>query len=178
MKNFIILILIILLSGCKTTGSYDVYEISTHKYSTVYQFKNSKSVVFNDSITKERFIGNSLRTPFLPSKEDIIQVNKKLEKKYLSYIKKRYTGFDFDGLADEDYYRDEDKKTLKEAKDIQSQMKYLNKQFAGYKDSLGRKLIIIKIIKPDEKQIDIEKYWVGDMISLKYNLSEGKFAFD
>jgi hypothetical protein len=178
MKNLIILILLIFLSGCKTTGSYDVYEISTHKYSTVYQFKNSKSVVFNDSITKEWFIGNSLNTPFLPTNEDIIKVNKKLEKKYLSYIKKRYTGFDFDGLADADYYRNEDKKTLKDARAIQSKMNHLNKQFAGYKDSLGRKLIVIKIINPDEKQIDIEKNWVGDMISLRYSVDESMFVSD
>ncbi len=174
MKNLIITALLILFSGCKTTGSYDDYEISTHKYSTVHQFKNSKSVVFNDSITKEWFIGNSLRTPFLPSNEDIIQVNKKLEKDYLSYIKKRYINL-YKSLPDADYYRDENKKTLKDAKAIQSQMKYLNKQFAGYKDSIGRKLIAIKIIKPDEKQID---NWVEEMISLKYSFDESMFISD
>lgn len=169
--------LLILLSGCKSTGRYDVYEISKHKYSTVYQFKNSKSVVFNDSITKAWFVGNSLRTPFLPTNEDIIKVNKKLEKDYVSFTKEWYIDI-YKSLPDADFFRDEDKKTLKDAKAIQSKMNHLNKQFAGYKDSLGRKLIVIKIIKPDEKQIDVENNWVGEMISLKYNVDEGKFVRD
>lgn len=177
MKNLIITVFLIILSGCKTTGSYDVYEISTHKYSTVYQFKNSKSVVFNDSITKEWFIGNSLRTPFLPTNEDIIKVNKKLEKDYVSFTKKWYIDI-YKSLPDPDFFRDENNKTLNDAKDIQSQMKYLNKQFIGYKDSLGRKLIAVKIITPEEKQIDIENNWVGEMISLKYSVDEEKFVRD
>ncbi|HRE79281.1 MAG TPA: hypothetical protein PLL09_15805 [Flavobacterium sp.] len=177
MKNFIILILLIILSGCKTTESYDVYEISTHKYSTVYQFKNSKSVVFNDSITKEWFIGNSLKTPFLPSKEDIIQVNKKLDKEYLSYTKEWFSKLNYDSLPDAEHYRSENKKIIKHAKYIQSQMKYLNKQLTGYKDTLGRKLIVIKIINPDEDQNDIEKNWIG-LISLTYNVEEVIFALD
>lgn len=177
MKNLIILVLLIILSGCKTTGSYDVYEISTHKYSTVYQFKNSKSVVFNDSITKAWFLGNSLNTPFLLSREDVIQVNKKLEKDYLNYTKEWFSRFNYDSIPDAKYYRREDKKSLKYAKDIQSQMNHLNKQFAGYKDSLGRKLIAVKIITPNEKQIDIENNWIG-LISLKYNVEELIFVLD
>lgn len=177
MKNLIILLSLFLLSGCKTSSNYDVYEITTHKYSTVYQFKNSKSVVFNDSITKDWFIGNSLKTPFSLSSKDVIQVNKKLDKKYLSYTKEWFSKLNYDSLPDAEHYRSENKKIIKHAKYIQSQMKYLNKQLAGYKDTMGRKLIVIKIINPDEDQNDIEKNCVG-LISLAYNVEEVIFALD
>ncbi|WP_324690424.1 hypothetical protein [Flavobacterium cheonhonense] len=73
---------------------------------------------------------------------------------------------------------DLDKETLKHARKIQNQMKFLDKQFVCYIDSLGRKVIAIKIVKPDENKVDAEREWVGSIIDLKYNQDNSTFLLD
>ncbi len=176
MKDFVITILLILTFGC-ATSKLD-YEIIPNRYSNVYKFKNSKSIVFNDSVTREWLVNNNRDVPISLTVKEIIALNKKLEKDYVSYVKKRFTGFDYDELPDKEHYKNEDKKTIADAKDIQHKMKYLNKQLLAYKDSLGRNIIVVKVIIPQENQRDAERYWVGNFYTLKYNLENSTFLED
>ncbi|MCF6129076.1 hypothetical protein L1S35_05275 [Flavobacterium sp. AS60] len=174
MRNCIFII-IILISGCKSSETYD-YKIKLNKYSTTYEFKNSKSVVFSDSITKEWMVGRSKKIPISPSVTEIIAVNKKLEKDYVKFIREGQKMLNYDSLKNPEYYRKEDKEIIKYVKSIQSQMRRLNKQFACYIDSLGQKIIVVKIIAPEEKPHDLEKFWVGEMYSVKFNVKDSEFV--
>lgn len=174
MKNLAFIFLFLLLS-CKTSSK--VESTTKTKYSKIYSFPNSRIIVFNDSITKSLFTRNNVEVPFSPTTEDIIILNRKLETKYYSYIKQRYT-FDYSSLPNKKHYEDLDKETLKHARKIQNQMKFLDKQFVCYIDSLGRKVIAIKIVKPDENKVDAEREWVGSIIDLKYNQDNSTFLLD
>lgn len=174
MRNCIF-ILIILISGCKSSETYD-YKTKSNKYSTTYEFKNSKSIVFNDSITKAWMVGNSKKIPVSPSVAEIITVNKKLEKDYVKFIREGQKMLNYDSLPNEKFYRKEDKETIKYVKSIQAQMRNLNKQFACYIDSLGQKIIVVRIIAPEEKPYNIENFWVGEMYSVKFNVKDSEFV--
>jgi hypothetical protein len=174
MKNFIFILFFLFLS-CKTSSKIESKTVS--KYSKIYNFKNSRIIVFNDSITKSLFTRNNVEVPFSTTTEDIITLNRKLETKYYRYIKQRYT-FDYSSLPNKKYYEDLNKETLEHAREIQNQMKFLDKQFVCYIDSLGRKVIGIKIIKPNEVKVDAEREWVGSIIDLKYNLENLTFLLD
>lgn len=174
MKNLSVILLFLLIS-CKTSSK--VESTTNTKYSKIYNFTNSRIIVFNDSITKSLFTRNNVDVPFSPTIEDINIINRKLETKYYHYIKQRYT-FDYSSLPDKKFYEDLDYETLKRARKIQNQMKFLDKQFVCFKDSLGRKVIAIKIIKPDEDKIDAEREWVGSIIDLKYNVENSTFMLD
>jgi hypothetical protein len=172
MKTYALLF-VLLFVGCKSADSYR-YETKQNKYSTTYNFKNSKSVVFNDSITNQWFIGNSNKIPFVPNVIEIIALNKKLEKHYATHVIEKQQMYNV--LLPEKYSKIENKETTKYAKGIQSKMRKLNKQFVGYIDSLGQKIIAVKIITDKENKMDFENYWVGNIINVQYDLNTSKFV--
>lgn len=152
--------------------------MTSNKYSQVYQFKNSITVLFNDSITRNGFINIKKETPILPHAKDIIALNKKLETEFYNYIKNKYTGLQYDSLPDSEYYKEQENITLEWAKDMQNQMNYINKQLVSYRDSLGRKVFAVRIFHPQELQTNIEKQWIGNMISFKYDFENLTFLMD
>lgn len=164
MKKLIIIILI-LTSSCKS------FEVTSNKYSHVYQFKNSKTILFNDSIMRNQFEVN----PITIKAKDIIKLNKKLDNEFFNYIKKTYTGFNYDSVPDSEYYIEQENVTLDWAKGVQNQMNHLNKQIISFRDSLGRRIITVKVIQSEELQVEIEKKWVGNMYTLKYNIENSTF---
>lgn len=122
---------------------------------------------------------DNIEIPLTPTLNDITMLNKKLESDYLSYIRKRFT-YDYSDLetSEAKLSRNEDKKTLKYARSIQRQMNSLDKQYVCFKDSLARKVIIVKIIKPTEENKDAEKNFIGNIYDLKYSLENSKFLIE
>lgn len=178
MKNYIFIIFSLLIIGCKTSDKLE--SVTKTKYCAVYKFKNSKSIVFNDSVTKSWFMRDNVEIPITPTLNDIIILNKKLRADYFLFMKKRYTGFDYSGLSltEAKQSRDQEKETLKYAKSIQRQMNFLDKQYVCFKDSLARNVIIVKIIKPTENNNDAEEHFIGNIYDLKYNLENLEFLIE
>jgi hypothetical protein len=176
MKTYLSTLLIIILSACKPTESYN-YVMNQNNYATTYQFKQSKAIVFNDSISREWFIGNSNREPFVPNISEIVRINRKLETDYVKFVREGQNMINYDALPDRNYFLKHNKEIYKYVKSIQSKINTLDKQFCGYIDSLGQKIIVIKIITPEEKQLDLDsqKYWIGHMSDLKYNIENSMF---
>ncbi len=174
-KTFVYILLFLTLVGCNTSDK--VLGVTSNRFSTVYKFKNSKTIVFNDSLTKSWLIRNDSEIPISISEEDIRILNNKLKTGYLSFYKKRYI-FDYSSLPNENDYKIRDRETIKYIRNIQKQMNFLDKQLVCYKDSLGLKIIRVNIITPDENNIEAENRLVGKFIDVIYDLENSKLLVE